>query len=95
MRAQPSYGSVGQVVKLWGHVAGATRVTFDGTPTTFAVISSSEITTTVPTGARSGAVQVVTPRSPLGLALLGKRAGDDGVVTVAGKVRELSIVSVQ
>ena len=43
----------------------------------------------------AGTVQVVTPRSPLGLALLGKRAGDDGVVTVAGKVRELSIVSVQ
>jgi uncharacterized repeat protein (TIGR03803 family) len=65
VRAQPSYGSVGQVVKLWGHVAGATRVTFDGTPTTFAVVSSSEITTTVPAGARSGAVQVVTPSGTL------------------------------
>jgi transcription elongation GreA/GreB family factor len=42
-----------------------------------------------------GAVQVVTPRSPLGRALLGKREGDDCDLTVEGKRRELSIVRVR
>lgn len=41
-----------------------------------------------------GAVQVVTPSSPLGRALLGKAAGEDCAVRVANRVRELSIVSV-
>jgi transcription elongation GreA/GreB family factor len=39
-----------------------------------------------------GTVQVVTPKSPLGRALLGKRAGDDCEVLLAGKTRELTIV---
>jgi transcription elongation GreA/GreB family factor len=42
----------------------------------------------------SGAVQVVTPRSPLGRALLGKRQGDECEVTVAGKTGQISIVRV-
>ena len=41
-----------------------------------------------------GAVQVVTPKSPLGRALLGKRAGDDCEVVLAGKTRALSIAEV-
>jgi transcription elongation GreA/GreB family factor len=47
-------------------------------------------------GARlaAGQIQVVTPRSPLGRALLGKRAGDDCEVALAGKTRSLTIVSV-
>jgi transcription elongation GreA/GreB family factor len=40
-------------------------------------------------------VGVVTPRSPLGRALLGKRAGDDAEVVVDGKRRSLSIVEVR
>lgn len=43
----------------------------------------------------AGAVQVVTPRSPLGRALLGKRAGDDCEVPLAGKIRELSLIEVR
>jgi len=43
----------------------------------------------------NGAVQVVTPSSPLGRALVGKRAGDDVSVALAGKTRELTIVAVQ
>ncbi|HEY3593728.1 MAG TPA: hypothetical protein VGL13_07635, partial [Polyangiaceae bacterium] len=39
-------------------------------------------------------VQVVTPQSGLGRALLGKQAGDDCEAHVAGRVRELSIISV-
>jgi transcription elongation GreA/GreB family factor len=42
-----------------------------------------------------GAVQVVTPKSPLGRALLGKVAGDECEVVVAGKARSLSIVRVE
>ncbi len=40
-------------------------------------------------------VQIVTPQSPLGAALKGKSAGDDVEVPVAGRVRCLSIVSVE
>lgn len=41
-----------------------------------------------------GTVQVVTPRSPLGEALIEKTAGDDCEVFLAGKNRELYIVKV-
>ncbi|MFO0677615.1 MAG: GreA/GreB family elongation factor, partial [Polyangiaceae bacterium] len=40
-------------------------------------------------------VQVVTPKSPLGAALLGKREGDDAELRAGGRVRELAIVSVR
>ncbi len=39
-------------------------------------------------------VQVVTPRSPLGQALLGRRAGDECLVAVEKKKRTLTIVTV-
>lgn len=42
-----------------------------------------------------GAVQVVTPQSPLGRALLGKRAGDDCEVVLAGRTREVTVSAVQ
>jgi transcription elongation GreA/GreB family factor len=42
----------------------------------------------------SGQVQVVTPTSPLGRALLGKSAGDLCEVRLPQKLREISIVSV-
>jgi transcription elongation GreA/GreB family factor len=47
-------------------------------------------------GARlaGGSVQVVTPLSPLGRALLGKRAGDETEVLLAGKTRALTVVNV-
>jgi transcription elongation GreA/GreB family factor len=41
-----------------------------------------------------GRVQVVTPASPLGRAILGKVAGDDLSVAVGGRTRELSVVRV-
>ncbi len=41
-----------------------------------------------------GGVQVVTPASPLGRALLGKRAGDEVELKLAGKTRLLSVLSV-
>jgi len=42
-----------------------------------------------------GEVQVVTPRSPLGRALVGKCPGDDGEVHTPGKVRALEIVAIE
>jgi transcription elongation GreA/GreB family factor len=47
-------------------------------------------------GARlaGGAVHVVTPKSPLGRALLGARAGDERQLDLAGKPRLLSVVAV-
>jgi transcription elongation GreA/GreB family factor len=42
-----------------------------------------------------GAVQVVTPKSPLGRAVLGKRAGEEAELVVAGKTRTLEIARVE
>jgi len=43
----------------------------------------------------SGSVQVVTPRSPLGEALIGKRVGDICEVLTGGRRRELELVAVE
>lgn len=62
----PSSGKVGAAVKILGtDLTGATSVTFNGTPATFKVVSASEITTTVPSGATSGTVQVTLPSETL------------------------------
>ena len=42
----------------------------------------------------AGGVQVVTPASPLGQALLGKREGDEVELKLGGKTRVLSITAV-
>jgi uncharacterized repeat protein (TIGR03803 family) len=64
--AEPTLGAVGASVKILGtSLTGSTSVTFNGTAATFTVVSASEITTTVPTGATSGTVQVVTPGGTL------------------------------
>jgi uncharacterized repeat protein (TIGR03803 family) len=57
----PTSGKVGASVRILGNnLTGATSVTFNGTAATFTVVSSSEITTTVPTGATTGTVKVKT-----------------------------------
>jgi uncharacterized repeat protein (TIGR03803 family) len=62
----PTSGMVGTAVTILGSkLTGATSVTFNGTAATFTVVSSSEITTTVPTGATTGTVSVVTPSGTL------------------------------
>jgi uncharacterized repeat protein (TIGR03803 family) len=62
----PASGRVGAAVKILGtSLTGATSVTFNGTAATFTVVSSSEITTTVPAGATSGKVKVVTSSGTL------------------------------
>lgn len=63
---RPTSGKVKAKVTLLGtDLTGATSVTFNGTAATFTVVSSSEITTTVPTGATTGTVEVKTPRGTL------------------------------
>src|SRR5215472_1900250 len=58
----PRGGAVGTSVKILGtKLTGATSVTFMGTAAAFTVVSATEIKTTVPTGATSGTVEVVTP----------------------------------
>jgi uncharacterized repeat protein (TIGR03803 family) len=58
----PGSGKVGGAVKILGtNLTGATSVTFNGTAAAFTVISGSEISTTVPTGATTGKVQVTVP----------------------------------
>jgi uncharacterized repeat protein (TIGR03803 family) len=63
---QTSSGKVGSSVKILGtQLTGATSVTFDGTAATFIVSSATLITATVPTGANTGTVEVMTPNGTL------------------------------
>lgn len=62
----PTASLVGAAVKILGSdLTGATSVTFNGTAAVFTVVSSAEITTTVPAGATAGTVEVVTPSGAL------------------------------
>jgi uncharacterized protein (TIGR03437 family) len=66
VETQTSSGKLGAAVKILGtDLTGATSVTFNGTAATFTIVSKSEITTTVPTGASTGRVRVVTPGGTL------------------------------
>jgi len=66
VEAQPTLGKVGANVKILGtNLTGTTSVTFNGTPAVFKVLASSLIATTVPEGATTGTVQVVTPSGTL------------------------------
>ena len=66
VETNPTSGKVGMAVNILGtDLIGATSVTFSGTAATFTVVSASEITTPVPTGATTGAVKVVTPGGTL------------------------------
>jgi uncharacterized repeat protein (TIGR03803 family) len=66
VETRPTSGAVGAIVVILGNnLTGATSVTFNGRAATFEVVSSSEILTTVPTGATTGAVEVRTLRGTL------------------------------
>jgi uncharacterized repeat protein (TIGR03803 family) len=66
VRTLPNAANVGAKVTILGtNLTGATKVSFDGIAAAFTVVSSTEVTTTVPTGATSGSVTVVTPKGTL------------------------------
>jgi uncharacterized repeat protein (TIGR03803 family) len=59
-------GKVGATVIILGtNLTGATKVSFNGIAAKFTVISSTEIKATVPAGATTGTVTVVTPHGTL------------------------------
>ena len=61
METQPEGGNIGAAVRILGTVlTGASSVTFNGTPAAFSVEASSVIKATVPAGATTGTVLVVT-----------------------------------
>jgi uncharacterized repeat protein (TIGR03803 family) len=66
VKTDPSSGGVGATVIILGNsLTGSTHVTFNGTAASFKVVSSTEITTTVPKGATTGTVKVTTPGGTL------------------------------
>jgi uncharacterized repeat protein (TIGR03803 family) len=61
VETEPTSGKVGAAVKILGtNLTGVFAVTFNGRPAHFRVVSSSEITTTVPARATTGRVEVRT-----------------------------------
>jgi uncharacterized repeat protein (TIGR03803 family) len=61
VQTKTSSGPVGAVVIILGNnLTGTTAVSFNGTPAAFNVVSASEITATVPSGATNGTLTVVT-----------------------------------
>ena len=57
----PSSGAVGTAVTIQGtYLAGATSVTFNGTPTTFTIVLDSRLVAIVPAGATDGPIGVTT-----------------------------------
>ncbi|MBV9301284.1 MAG: hypothetical protein JOY62_12680 [Acidobacteriaceae bacterium] len=66
VKTVPSSGIVGSSVIILGtNLTGASKVSFDGIAAKFTVVSSTEIKATVPTGAATGNVTVVTPGGTL------------------------------
>ena len=62
METEPTSGKVGAAVVILGNnLTSATSVTFNATPASVAVVSGSEIKTTVPNDATTGKVKVRTP----------------------------------
>lgn len=63
---EPTSGKVGATIVILGsNLTSATGVSFNGAAAAFTVISSTEITAIVPTGATTGTVEVVTPAGTL------------------------------
>ncbi len=66
VETNPASGKVGTTVTILGNnLTGSTSVTFNGTAATFTVVSSTEIKTTIPSGATTGKVKVKTPHGTL------------------------------
>jgi uncharacterized repeat protein (TIGR03803 family) len=66
VKTQTTSGAVGTSVVILGtNLTGATGVSFNGTAAAFTVVSGSEITTAVPSGATTGKVTVTLPSGTL------------------------------
>jgi uncharacterized repeat protein (TIGR03803 family) len=66
VETQTTSGEVGATVNILGSdLTGATSVSFNGIAATFTVVSRSLITATVPAGASTGTMEVVTPSGTL------------------------------
>jgi uncharacterized repeat protein (TIGR03803 family) len=62
---QPGGHVSDSVIILGNNLSGTTSVSFHGTAASFTVVSATEITATVPAGATTGTIQVVTPGGAL------------------------------
>jgi uncharacterized repeat protein (TIGR03803 family) len=66
VKTLPAAGPVGSHVRILGDdLTGATSVTFNGIAAAFSVLSPAQIVATVPAGATTGKVQVITPGGTL------------------------------
>ena len=66
VETDPTSGRVGAKVAVLGNnLNGSTAVTFNGIPAMFKIVSSSEIITTVPSGATTGKVEVANAKKTL------------------------------
>jgi uncharacterized repeat protein (TIGR03803 family) len=66
VKTLPSWGTAGAVIGILGmNLSGATSVDFNGTAAAFTIVSSTQITATVPAGATTGKIQVTTPDGKL------------------------------
>jgi uncharacterized repeat protein (TIGR03803 family) len=66
VETRPTVGVAGETVTILGYeLTGATSVAFNDTPAAFTVDGATAITTTVPAGATTGKVQVITPGGTL------------------------------
>jgi uncharacterized repeat protein (TIGR03803 family) len=66
VKTLPHSGMVGAAIIILGtDLTGTTSVSFNGTPAAFEVVSATQITTTVPAGATTGRIQVITPGGAL------------------------------
>ena len=66
VKTLPAAGKVrAKVLILGNNLTGTSSVSFNGTPAVFTVVSDTAIKASVPTGATSGTVQVVTPSGTL------------------------------
>ena len=62
----PAVGKVGTKVRILGNnLIGASSVTFNHVAVPFTVVSSTQITTRVPSGATTGPVEVTIPSGTL------------------------------
>jgi uncharacterized repeat protein (TIGR03803 family) len=66
VQPKPAFAPVGRQIQILGNnLNGTTSVTFNGTPTTFKVVSGTFLTATVPAGATTGPIEVTTPTGTL------------------------------